>query len=257
VDVLMIAKLDRLSRSLADFVALLDWCKAHGKSIVSISESLDFSTPAGRMFANLLSCFAQFERERMSERWADHARKARSEARWDGRSIPPGYRPVKVNSHFELEPDPAGAEKIRSMAQAAIGGKSAVKIAASTGHHPSTVLSILRNQSLRGFVLHAGQPVRGEDGLPVTRTPILDDDTWGRLQAALDRQARPRSGTRSDGSLLLGVLHCGKCGARLYFSTKAEGARYRHPARSECRGGSFVAARMEKAVDEELLGQVG
>lgn len=118
------------------------------------------------------------------------------------------------------------------------------------------MLSILRNPSLRGYVMHAGQPVRGEDGLPVTRTPILDDDTWLRLQAALDRQARPRSGTRSDGSMLLGVLHCGTCGERLYYGSRPAGDRYRHKAGSKCPG-SFTADRVEKAVEDELLGQVG
>jgi len=256
-DALAVTKIDRLSRSLPDFVAFMRWAQQHGKTIISIDEGIDFSTPAGRLIGNILAMFADFERARMAERRADHARKARSEARWDGRSIPPGYRPVKVNSHVELEPDPDAAMKIRRMAQMSIDGKSSVAIAAGTDHLPSTVLSILRNPSLRGYVMHAGQPVREEDGLPVTRTPILDDDTWGRLQAALDRQARPRSGTRSDGSLLLGVLHCGTCGARLYYGTRAEGARYRHPARSKCKGGSFTADRVEKAVEEELLGQVG
>ena len=89
-DAIMVHKLDRLTRSLIDFIALLDWCKAHGKTFISVSESLDFSTAHGRMFAQLLAMFAEFERSRISERRADHARKARELARWDGRAVPTG-----------------------------------------------------------------------------------------------------------------------------------------------------------------------
>jgi DNA invertase Pin-like site-specific DNA recombinase len=121
----MVHKLDRLTRSLVDFIALLDWCKSHGKTVISVSESLDFSTAHGRMFAQLLAMFAEFERSRIGERRADHARKARELARWDGRSVPTGSRPVKVNSHYELEPDPEAAELIRRIADLVLRGTSA------------------------------------------------------------------------------------------------------------------------------------
>ena len=67
-DGLMVAKLDRLSRSLLDFALLLKWCEANGKTIISVSEGIDFSTSMGRMFGQILIMFAEFERLRMAER---------------------------------------------------------------------------------------------------------------------------------------------------------------------------------------------
>ena len=89
-DALIVHKLDRLTRSMVDFIALLDWCRENGKTVISVSESFDFSTAHGRMLAQPLAMFAEFERSRIGERRADHARKARGLARWDGRSVPPG-----------------------------------------------------------------------------------------------------------------------------------------------------------------------
>jgi DNA invertase Pin-like site-specific DNA recombinase len=105
-DTLVVAKMDRLSRSLIDFAGLLKWCQAHGKVIVSVSESLDFGTAVGRLMAQILMMFAEFERERMSERRADAAVKIRSNGHYGGGSTAYGYRTVKVNNHHELETTP-------------------------------------------------------------------------------------------------------------------------------------------------------
>jgi site-specific DNA recombinase len=93
-DTLIVAKLDRLTRSLFDFADLVKWCDAHGKILVSVSESIDLAMPHGRMMANLLVSFAQFERERMSERRSDARREVRGSGGWDGGRVPYGYRPV-------------------------------------------------------------------------------------------------------------------------------------------------------------------
>lgn len=214
-----------------DLNDLVKWCQANGKTLVLVSESIDLGTASGRRFAKFLGLFAEFERERIGERRADHARKARSLARWDGRVVPPGYRPVKVDSHHELEPDPVLAGVIREIAALIIGGRSARQVAVSLRERggPSarggrwdvgTILPILRNPSLRGYVMHAGEPVRGEDGMPVQRTPILDDQTWHQLQARLDANGSPGSGVRAGAALLLGVIHCAECGHRLYISRR-------------------------------------
>ena len=83
-DGLLVVKLDRLTRSVRQFDDLRIWADEHDKVIISIAEALDLSTSTGRMFAGLLSMFSQFERERMSERRADAARKIYSRAGWNG-----------------------------------------------------------------------------------------------------------------------------------------------------------------------------
>ncbi|HEY3977687.1 MAG TPA: recombinase family protein, partial [Streptosporangiaceae bacterium] len=64
-DTLVVAKLDRVSRSLLDFAKLLKWCQAHGKTLVSVAESLDFGTPTGQFVGKILILFAEFERDMM------------------------------------------------------------------------------------------------------------------------------------------------------------------------------------------------
>ena len=83
-DVLIVAKLDRLTRSLKDFDELVEWMDKNGKVLVSASESLDLSTSTGRMFANLLAMFAQFERERIGERRREAGVKMRENGWWQG-----------------------------------------------------------------------------------------------------------------------------------------------------------------------------
>lgn len=107
-DTLVVAKVDRLTRSLRHFDDMVNWCDRNGKTLVSVSESLDLSTSTGRMFANLLAMFAQFERERMSERRKEAADKIRANGWWAGFRLPFGLRPVKVGDHWESERDEEG-----------------------------------------------------------------------------------------------------------------------------------------------------
>ena len=256
-DVLCVAKLDRLTRSLRDFDDIRKWCEAHGKVLVSVVESLDLSTSTGRMFANLLAMFAEFERERMAERRKDHTRKALSQAHYDGRSIPPGYRKIKVGDHWELEPDETKAARVKVLASAIIGGQSARQVGVQYGMDSKAVLSILRNQSLRGYVMSDGQPVRDENGLPVQRAEILDDETWTKLQTALDRNGKPGGGARKGGgAMLLGVGQCGACGQALYILRRQAGNLYRHADGGECKG-SYSARILESAVEATLLSKIG
>ena len=231
-DGLVVHKLDRLTRSLSDFADLVKWCQANGKTIVSISESLDLSTSHGRMLANILITFAEFERERISERRKEAAVKMRQSARWGGGRVPYGYRPVKNGAGWELEPDPETVKVVRRMVDEVTEGLSANELArvftaegipAPQGRdwHAQAIIRILRNPALRGYVTTAKthekpQVVRGPDGLPVKRAPIVDDVTWMRLQRALDDGSHEKTGVRHDASPLLGSAVCARCGGALH-----------------------------------------
>ncbi len=93
-DIVVIAKLDRLTRSLRHFDDLRQWCDEHGKTLVSVAESLDLSTAVGRMFVNLLAMFAQFERERASPRRSEAAVKLARDGKLNGghRAVGHGFR---------------------------------------------------------------------------------------------------------------------------------------------------------------------
>ena len=91
VDVIVAYKLDRLSRSIADFVQIMARFDKHGVAFAAVTQQFDTSTPVGRLTLNLLTCFAQFERETIAERTRDKVHAARRRGRWTGGPPPLGY----------------------------------------------------------------------------------------------------------------------------------------------------------------------
>jgi site-specific DNA recombinase len=125
-DVLAVAKLDRLSRSLLDFVLLIKWCEANGKTIISVSEGFDLSTDFGKLAANILMMFAEFERARMAARRHEAKVKLDQSARWGGGKLPWGYRSQALaGGGWELVPAPDTAAIVREVAGKLIAGQSA------------------------------------------------------------------------------------------------------------------------------------
>ena len=303
-DVLIIAKLDRLSRSIIDFGTLLEWCRDHGKTIISVAESLDFGTAAGRMFANLLIMFAQFERERMSERRSEAAAKLRKLAQWNGGTANFGNMPVcichgqrecKKAVGWELTPDPEVKPIVEHMADMAIALRSGGAIArwlneeevptpqGGTIWRPTSVLAVLRNPVLRGYVTQT-QPsgtgerydepkiIRNDDGTPVRRTPILEDEIWFKLQAALDGMSRGQGRARSDGHKWLGVAFCDnldeaehRCGAPLWAlrqtnKRRKNGGVWNYYAcanrnRGGCKARGIPMADLDAEVELQMIAQ--
>ena len=91
IDVVAVYKLDRLSRSISDFVRIADLFQKHGVRFVSTTQAFDTSTPVGRMTVNLLATFATFEREMISERTRDKMSATRRKGHWTGGVPPRGY----------------------------------------------------------------------------------------------------------------------------------------------------------------------
>jgi site-specific DNA recombinase len=282
-DMIVVTKLDRLSRSLIDLETFVRWLKLHGKTLVSVSENIDLSTSMGKVFVQLLGIFAEFERTRMAERRAEAAAKIRSNGFWGGgQALPYGYRPVKMDGHFELEIDPDQAAVMRELAAAVIGGKSmraaciilnerGIATAKGARWDVATVANMLRNPSLRGYTMHSTcdctdkkhctvpehkpEPMAGEDGMPLAREAVLDDATWHDLQAALERNSRKDSGVRNDGALLLRVLYHGD--DPLYMHRRpGRGDRYRTGPKAQ-RSASFRAEVIESMVTGALLSNLG
>lgn len=240
-DRLIVTKLDRLSRSLIDLDRVVKWCQANNKTLVSIGESIDMSTAAGRMFVMLLGIFAQFERERMSERRAEAQEKIRQLGQWGGGRKSFARQPVKTaTGGWEELPVADMVPTLYRMAEMVFNGDSAAKIGrwldeehvptaqGGTKWRSSSVLAVLRNPSLAGYVVRTGpsgarfaepEIVVDSDLNPVRRSEeIFDPETWRRLQAALDVARRPHTVPRSAGHWLLGLATCQKCGAQFWSS---------------------------------------
>jgi DNA invertase Pin-like site-specific DNA recombinase len=214
---LAFTKIDRVSRNLLDFVSLLRWCDEHGKTLLSIGEGVDFGTPVGRLIGQILAMFAEFEVGRMSERREDASRKLYSRGGFNGGgSLPWGYRAERINGQIELRVDTELAGMINEIADAVIGGASVVDQAFQHDLDPASLLRRLKKVSLKGIVTYHGVVIRGDDGLPLLRTPVVTPGKFARLQARLSANAPGRSTPRTSYPWLH-VLTCDKCGEDLYL----------------------------------------
>jgi DNA invertase Pin-like site-specific DNA recombinase len=109
VDVIVVYKIDRLSRSLADFAKLVELFDAHKVTFVSVTQSFNTTTSMGRLTLNILLSFAQFERELAGERVRDKIASSRKRGIWMGGMPPLGYDVVER----KLVPNPVEAKLVR------------------------------------------------------------------------------------------------------------------------------------------------
>lgn len=126
-DVLVVWKLDRLSRSLKDVLTLMEKIEERGAGFRSLTESIDTTTPAGRMMMQMVASFAEFERAMIRERTRAGLEQARSEGRRGGR-------------RFSLTPHQQ--QEIREMVQS--GRKSQADCARLFGVSPATITRVLQ-----------------------------------------------------------------------------------------------------------------
>ena len=117
VDIIVVYKVDRLTRSLADFAKLVELFDAHGVSFVSVTQSFNTTSSMGRLTLNVLLSFAQFEREVIGERVRDKIAASKRKGIWVGGAVPLGYR--AVNKQVEIVPDEAacGADDLRALSR--------------------------------------------------------------------------------------------------------------------------------------------
>src|SRR5665213_138440 len=111
VDVIVVYKVDRLTRSLADFTKLVELFDGHGVSFVSVTQQFNTTTSMGRLTLNVLLSFAQFEREVTSERILDKIAASKRKGLWVGGMVPLGYE-VKNRKVFVIKDE---AERVRTI----------------------------------------------------------------------------------------------------------------------------------------------
>ena len=264
-DVVAVVRLDRLSRSLRDFVGLMEELLQRGVAFVSTSQSFDTSTPLGRMTTSLLAVFSQFERETCSERTQKKLHAARRRGIWTGGNPAAGYDVVDG----KLVINPAAAIVVRDLFAVYLQTGSALKTA--------------RLLNERGYRARRGQPWDKARVLTALRTPVMcgcinaDDEvvegqhegiidraTWDAAQAMLNRHpAQSWSPPSRNAEYLLagGIARCGGCGAALTpGSSKARGHTWRYyrcvtrntKGDEGCRAKPFPAAALEDFVVERI-----
>lgn len=219
VDVIVVYKVDRLTRSLSDFAKIVDILDGAGASFVSITQSFNTTTSMGRLTLNVLLSFAQFEREVTGERIRDKIAASKMKGIWMGGAVPLGYEVKDRKLIVELE----GAELVRTIMQRYVETGSVprlINILAADGvrtrertlkdgrpyggvHFGRGVLyAMLTNRIYLGETAHKGVWYPGE------HEAIVDQQLFDQVQEMLARNRlahRTRSNAR-DPSLLAGMI---------------------------------------------------
>ena len=209
VNCVLVYKLDRLSRSQKDTLYLIeDVFNPHGVDFISLNESMDTSTPLGRLMLGILSAFAQLERENIRERTRMGMKERVKAGLWmGGGRIPFGYDYDKEQGILVPNED---AQTVRKVYDLYLEGYSCAKIAQMVGlKYEKLALQILTRKSNAGFISYNGEEYIGK------HEPIISLETY---QKAMDFMLS-RSVTRPSDSnyLLTGLISCGKCGAKLRY----------------------------------------
>ena len=230
IDIIVVYKVDRLTRSLADFAKLVELFDAHGVSFVSVTQSFNTTSSMGRLTLNVLLSFAQFEREVIGERVRDKIAASKRKGIWVGGPVPLGYR--AVNKQVEIVPEEAAAVRTifeRYLVVESVGSLIAdlerLGITARGGNRFGLggLAHLLRNRFYLGEVVYRGETYPGP------QPPILDRALFQAVQECLDAQVVARKNRRTESSALLaGLLHDDR-GNRLTPShTNKRGQRYRY-----------------------------
>ena len=252
VDVIVVYKIDRLSRSLMDFAKLVETMEAHGVTFVSVTQSFNTTTSMGRLTLNILLSFAQFEREVIGERIRDKFAASRARGMWMGGKVPLGYdvvarklvvndaEAVRVRRVFELFVETgSGVETVRRLQAEGIISKSGKLL------DKGDVYKALNLRTYIGEVTHKGNVYRGE------QEGIVPRDLWDRAHAILQVSPRTRAAqNRQHAPALLKGLIFGIDGRAMSPTHAVKNGRlYRY----------YVAQRVLKAdtiVDDSIVRRV-
>ncbi len=240
IDVIVVYKVDRLTRSLADFAKLVELFDAHGASFVSVTQQFNTTTSMGRLTLNVLLSFAQFEREVTSERIRDKIAASKRKGLWVGGPLPLGYE-MKDNKIAVVEGE---AERVRLIFRRylELGGVNAL-VRDLRERNIRTKARLLATGATRGGVpfgrgslfylmrnrFYVGEVKYKNEILPGEQPAIMDRTLFDAVQQKLTEQWTTRSTTRNASDHLLTGLLFDDAGHRMVptHATKA-GVRYRY-----------------------------
>jgi len=231
VDVVVVYKIDRLSRSLMDFARLVEVFDRCSVTFVSVTQSFNTTTSMGRLTLNVLLSFAQFEREVIGERIRDKVAASRRRGMWMGGFVPMGYR-VENRKLVVHEPE---AAVIRRIFERFLKVGSATLLARQlraedVRSHRGRVVDkgalyrILRNRVYVGLAVHKGVAYPGE------HAAIISQSLWDKVQSILQESPRVR-GCRARAAtpaLLKGLLFGPTGRAMSPTHTRKHGKLYRY-----------------------------
>lgn len=270
IDTIVVYKVDRLTRSLADFAKIIEALDAGGVSFVSVTQQFNTTTSMGRLTLNILLSFAQFEREVTGERIRDKIAASKRRGMWMGGNVPLGYdvkeRKLIVNPEeaksvrrifsLYLEADSVrglmvhlGEEGVRSKVRGGASGRRSGGSSFSRG----ALYKILNNRIYLGEISHKGQCHPGEHG------SIISRQLWDQVQARLraDNQGR-RLGVKVESpSLLTGLIGDGDGNKLTASHTVKSGRRYRYYCPAVTQQGTAQGSSLRLPAHDIESGVVG
>jgi site-specific DNA recombinase len=272
VDIVVVYKVDRLSRSLLDFAKVMERFNAAGTSFVSVTQNFSTADAMGRLTLNMLMSFAEFEREMISERTRDKIAAARRKGKWTGGSVPLGYSVVdKKLVVNELEA--ALVREIFALYHEHRSSLAVVRILNERRHTPrrnamsglprmprawvtNDVLRILKNS------VYAGYFTVGDEIVTAEHPPLIERSMFVRTQQLLALATVTRKGAvRNPEYLLRGIVRCARCGASFTSaSTTKRGVTHRYyrcatrdkQGKQACAARPMTAGAIESYVIERL-----
>lgn len=209
ISTVIVYKLDRLSRSQKDTVFLLeDIFIPHNCNFISLNENFDTTTPYGKAMIGILSVFAQLERENIKERTRMGMYERVKSGLWmGGGNVPFGY---DYDPKKDILVPNEHAEDVKKIYDLYLQGYSPNKLSemfdvANDCH----ITNILERVTYIGKIKFRGEILNG------LHEPLVDEETWNRVQAEMKRRAVKKTVTSS--YLLTGLVYCARCGAKMRY----------------------------------------
>jgi site-specific DNA recombinase len=274
----VVYKVDRLSRSLLDFARIMEILDKHGATFVSVTQQFNTTSSMGRLTLNVLLSFAQFEREMISERTRDKMSAARRKGKWVGGNPVIGYDVAPQGGSLVVNQEEA--QRVRGIFALYLELGSLIPVVEEldrrgwrmkswttregrqAGGKPiakNNLYNLLTNMIYVGKVDYGGHVYDGE------HDRIVDDETWNKVQSALNRSGRRggRNIGNKHGALLKGLVQCATCDVGMihtYVNKKDRLYRYyvcvkaHQRGWTQCETRSVSAPALENAVVEQLRG---
>ena len=240
IQIIVVYKVDRLTRSLADFAKMVELFDQHNVSFVSVTQQFNTTTSMGRLTLNVLLSFAQFEREVTGERIRDKIAASKAKGMWMGGVVPLGYEPKDRT----LVPIPEEVEQVRHIFERYLALESVWELHDELKRNG--ILSkkrVLKDGRVKGSVvmtrgmlyqmlqnpLYIGQIRHRQKTYPGQHEAIVPQDLWQAVQKKLsENRINHKAKARTSPSILMGLLF-DEHGERLTpTSTIRDGRRYRY-----------------------------
>ena len=241
IDIVVVYKIDRLTRSLSDFAKLVDVFDRNRVSFVSVTQQFNTTTSMGRLTLNILLSFAQFEREVTGERIRDKIAASKAKGMWMGGVPPLGYdvvaRKLIVNPHeaelvrdiFRRYAEHGSASRL--VRELAIEGRTTKAWHTQSGNFRNGrpidqqfLFTLLRNRIYLGEIQNKGKSYPGQ------HEPIVSAEIWDATHAIIERRKHgPRESRTEHPALLSGIMYTPDGQLMLHNCTRKKNGRiYRY-----------------------------